>query len=411
MATITVDLRAHPIADEAAEARRNSLAKVRGERAAALDNEATRELFKQAQIVSATIHESINHIADGEFSKANVHDPNSWMGELQSYATRCAQWLQEHSPEQFTEIKNIISMTIQDKMHEMKKNISPETRRMFANVVFSVCLIAFATFIQAMVRGESWSDCFKLSFLSTLPGSIMSIVSAFIQNFIDANGLARQAVKSVGVACSQEITENVLTAIAGGLVGFTIGLLWDLLTICLESKNERQTWWQYLAAILTNLKSKGVSMIEKNIALAGASGVIAFLCPAWATICICFALPVIFGQVEEERRMRGNTSFLWTAGELTLRGLVYIPVSVWSVLTAVPARRPTVIYPEILCCEITYDLLEDPVFLGGVVCSRRVAADRVRATAMNFYNVPATMADIVPLPMLAVVVAKARDLY
>lgn len=409
MSHITFNLTNHPIAEEARKAWNKNISLIHKDPHEGLDFRAQREINQQTEVVSASIHLSVINVAEGKFNEVFVHDESGWAGQLRAYGTECCKWLAANAPEKFTEIKSIIEATIQEKLQQLQKHSTPETRQMVTTIGINVCFIAFATFMQSMTKGESWTECFKLSFLSVVPGSIMSVISYMIQQLIDSQTLAKQAVKSAMVGMSMEAAENTLTTLAGALVGFTIGILWDILSVCLESRDANQTWWQYVKVILGSYH-KALGSVERNAALAGASALVAYLFPALATFAISLSLPIIFRWVEEERKLKGNTSFLWTVGEAAFRKVSFIPLSVWYTLTYVPPKLTGKIYPREMLCGITNELLKDPVYVlhTGIVCSRHVAEERIKADGHLTPIHKAKLEDIFAMPLLASVIAKAN---
>jgi len=134
-----------------------------------------------------------------------------------------------------------------------------------------------------------------------------------------------------------------------------------------------------------------------------AAGVAVSAYSAVWTVIVVMAMTAVCGAISQRAADQETT----VVGSL-VKGLLGVPRALLGVAFP-PGPNPNV--PDELCCQITFTLLNDPVFFRGYVVSRQVAVNRLAHNGLDFYNLPAAPADIKPMPELKRLVCRYRTIF
>jgi len=330
---------------------------------------------------------------------------SSWLETMNNRKNECLKWLNEKTGFKFGAdfITDLFS-----KAYAQFEHIPKEWKLFIVKFVIYSVIIFMTSLIKEKQKGRTWHEALLESFKLLIPTSIFNFFSTSLIGFIN-----NDYIKSLIMGSFQELTEDILSNLCSGLVTFGISVFWDITTIILKSSdfkkswNDLSNWTAFIKKLFINFCQDFPSLLEKSLLLASVSSLITWLCPVWITILLCLFLPALILHIVREKKLLGFNSHICTAGKLLIDVALYIPLSTWRIFVAVPIEN-CVEYPDDLCCEITFGLLTDPVFLNGFICNREVAIKRIIETGRDFNNTEVGLNVIKEMRVLAGIVRRVN---
>mmetsp|Transcript_17204 Transcript_17204/g.28789 ORF Transcript_17204/g.28789 Transcript_17204/m.28789 type:complete len:379 (+) Transcript_17204:16-1152(+) len=264
-------------------------------------------------------------------------------------------------------------------------------------------LSSLVLFCKCRNEGQSFTEAMKSALGTVAPYAGIATMLATIQKYI-GNPLAKNIMQ--GLMAEADV---VATGILGASIsGFIAGMTWDLVENCMKLKKNGD-WRDFGDRMLKSF----VSNATKGVIY----GAIAVFCPVPLTVAVC-----IFGAFAEadmlEKFKDHKQPYVVSLGQFVWRTVTYVPYSMYDLLIASEdevkeqyAYRLELLecHCPSLVCSVTYEILDDPVFLNGAVVSRDIAERQVNQLGRDFYNDrEVTLEDIKELPELARLVRKAK---
>jgi hypothetical protein len=356
-----------------------------------------------AQLTSSCIRPALEKLAHGqtEFTPHSHPDNHSsFTQKLNKLAADAIKILNKHFPEKAKEWV----ASLQDALHEaMKKlpKVNPQLKIYFSTLVFSLVIA-----ITAAIVSSRENDLTLTEILQEMLNSVFS-TAAFggffeLMRYLGSHQLI-VGLKTITRALAIETFSSTLSLLASGLIGYFITILWDIFVAIHSDLNRNHSMMGWVFFICKSLFN---SSLDNSLQLLACS-TIALLCPAWATLLISFLVSIPILQLKETARHR-NESIYFTASRATWNIIAFIPETLWYTLVGYPTRTSIAQYPQAFLCESSSELLEDPVFFRGYIVSRSVAQTRVERDGCDFHGLPATSADVIPIPTLKAIIEKFR---
>jgi len=205
-----------------------------------------------------------------------------------------------------------------------------------------------------------------------------------------------EPIRGVLVGMGIEMTEAGISQLVYGSMGACFSSIIDIIAY-LNVNGFPNT--------CTKIK-KFVQVICDSLLVSGTvvavGSVVAYFTPMFITIIIV----AVFSYFLSKMRQRivdceGNTLI----GALA-KGLAGIPLALFRVFFPTTLASNPEMIPSELVCDITNLKLQDPVCLAGFIVERSVAMNQIQTKGQNFYNVDATVDDIVELPDLKRLMAR-----
>eukprot|EP00750_Incisomonas_marina_P032850 INCI9382.2.p1 GENE.INCI9382.2~~INCI9382.2.p1 ORF type:complete len:380 (+),score=83.35 INCI9382.2:256-1395(+) len=252
--------------------------------------------------------------------------------------------------------------------------------------LFAAAVASTITIFRCRKKDLSWTE--TMSALKN-PATVSFFAGFFASLLTD--GIST-AIGGAATAIGVELAESVCNAVGGCFVGLILGSIVDAGLSTLRQRGQNQQ------SIFKAFASEYNKAFLRNWVTAIPISVVGFFSPAWFTIVFGVAAKT-FDQYVHDLAEKRNQSKLKTLGQVLTDAVLFVPrvVSGWA--APIPDRE----YDDALVCDITDELLQDPVYLNGYFVEKAVAERQVR-TGVGFYNEPITAADIKEVPSLRSVV-------
>lgn len=359
-----------------------------------------KNIQQTVQITASCINPALEKIAEGQTGYSHQVHPDDpvFAGKLNELATKAMEIFNKYCPVKAKEWIASLQENIKLAVNKIT-NGNPQMKKAFAVIVFSLVVAIASAFISSRDNDLSYIETLKQMLMTVFPTLAFGALFACLQ-YLGTSQLII-GLKAATQALAVETFENTLSLIASGMIGFFVTILWDLFVAIYDNFNQNLSITDWVMLLGKSL----LSSFQHNSLQAICCTTVAYLCPAWATVCICVVASVYISHLKEIARIR-NENFYYTASTVTWSYISFIPQTLWYTLVGYPVFKGE--YPDVFLCEVTYELLQDPVFFRGYIVSRQVAHRRVEDYGRDFYNLPATPDDILPIPQLDAVINKVR---
>lgn len=277
----------------------------------------------------------------------------------------------------------------------------PDIPREAIHVVIFTALSSIMLYCQCVGDGQSAQEAGK-AVLSTAPAMAgFGAMVAGAQRYIGV-----PLVKNIIQGLMAEADAVQISLLGASVASFFIGVTWDFCGNCMQLKRDGK-WLQFGDRLLRSFASNAVK--------GALFGAVAFFCPVPVTVAVC-----VFGAfAENDMRQKYkdlNQPYYISLAKFVWGTVTYVPRSMIGIFTASENQaeledcRADMLdkHCPSLVCSVTYERLEDPVYLNGAVVSRYIAERQVNQLGRDFYNdCEVTLEDIKPLPEFARLLRKA----
>jgi hypothetical protein len=361
-----------------------------------------KNIQQTVQIAAACIRPALEKIADGQtdfppHSYPDSDDP-AFAEKFNQLAAKALKIFNKYCPEK----AKVWITSLQDNISKAMNKITngdPQKKKIFAVMIFSLVIAMASAFISSRDNDLTYTETLQQMLLSIFPTLSFGALFSLMQT-LGAHQLI-VGLKAATQALAIETFESTLSLIASGLIGFFVTILWDIFVTIYDNSGKGHSMMDWIGLLGQSL----LTSFQHNSLQALSCTAIAYICPAWATILICAFTSISIAQLKETARQR-NESIYFTASKAALEIIAFVPQTLWYTFVGYPVFRGE--YPEVFLCEVTYELLDDPVFFRGYVVSRSVAQRRLNDSGRDFYNMPATPDDVLPIPKLKTIVDNVR---
>lgn len=357
-----------------------------------------KNIQQTVHITASCIKPALEKIADGKtgFSSSVNPDDPIFTERFNHLATKAMEILNKYCPVKAKEWITSLQESVTKAINKITDG-DPQKKKFFALIVFSLVIAMTSAFISSRDNDLTYTETLQQMLMTVFPTITFGALFACIQS-LSANQLIL-GLKYATQALAVETFESTLSLLASGLVGFFVTILWDVFVAIYDNYDKNHSAIDWILLLGKSL----LTSFEHNSLQAACCTAVAYLCPAWATVLICAFASIYISQLKETSKMR-NESIYYTVSRTTWSYIAVIPQTLWYSLVGYPAFRGD--YPEVFLCEMTFELLNDPVFFRGYIVSRYVAERRIDEYGRDFYNLPATADDIIPMPQLSNVIDK-----
>lgn len=258
-------------------------------------------------------------------------------------------------------------------------------QRAIQGCIFNCGIGACTALIVGIINGDSTPNIIANSGISAMYAGLGGGIYAF------GNVLITQFIETLKASGGINISALSLFLTADFCFGLIITVL-DIIYQLYLLSNEGFTW----ANIHKRLKIL-LDDLAVNIATIGVSSLAACMLPFYTALATILTFSVVVSMLHLRcDELSPGDSFA---------------VSVWKGLRSIPmmlfAHGSTEIMLDCMLDSKTKEVLDDPVFVKGVIVSRSTAQRR-QQTGLDFWNGPMTADDIVSMPELAELVQKYR---
>jgi hypothetical protein len=278
----------------------------------------------------------------------------------------------------------------------------PEMTREVTHVVMFTSLSSILLFCQCVGDGQTKAEACKTVLYTTPAMAGFGLVVASVQKFVGVP-LVKHILQ--GLVAESDIAK--ISLLGSCVSSFFVGIAWDIIGNCMQLMRDH------------NLKEFGDRFLRSfasNSFKAILYGAVASFCPTPITVLVC-----IFGAfAEDDMRQKDrdlNQPYYISLGDFIFRTAMFVPYTMYDMLLATDEEMADVDNFRLelfdrncpaLVCSVTYDVLDDPVYLNGAVVSRYIAERQVNHLGRDFYNDrEVTLDDIKELPEFRRLLRKA----
>lgn len=278
----------------------------------------------------------------------------------------------------------------------------PDVPAEVTHVVMFTTLSSIMLFCQCLGDGQTRAEACRTVIYSAPAMAGFGVIVAAIQKYVGVP-LVKNIVQ--GLMAEADVVEIGL--LGSCVSSFFVGITWDVIGNCMQLKKDGK-WGDFGDRLLHSFASNSVKAILY--------GAVAFFCPVPMTVLIC-----IFGAfAEDDMRQKYRDlkqPYYVSLGDFIFRTVMYVPHSMYDILFATDDEVENLEDFRLelferncpaLVCSVTYEVLDDPVYLNGAVVSRYIAERQVNHLGTDFYNNGmVTLADIKELPEFRRLIRKA----
>jgi hypothetical protein len=196
--------------------------------------------------------------------------------------------------------------------------------------------------------------------------ALVNLLLQLMKPMLSDAAVALAATKAAAFASISESAMNtIITSAVTGIFSVVVDVLFHF-------KNNGWKGWRTLPRVI-------LDSVISTLALIGATTAVAPFLPWLGTLAVGITVSLGFTMLRSAASKQGYSmiTYLWRK--------------------IFPATIPTI--PDWACCSVTGNRMTQPVIIRGYLCDRTVAEQRIRETQRDFWNAPATMDDIISMPL------------
>lgn len=269
--------------------------------------------------------------------------------------------------------------------------LPPEYQKSLAGGIFAAVVVAIAIVLRSEHRGLNSKETRDELINACIPVAIITVVMNSLRP------MSTSAVRVVSTAACLELAESTFNVLGGAAVALIGTALFDVAREISSKKDFKSA--HFGKKCLEFLKRFGSKLIRNTPAVAACSAA-SYLCPAMYTLIFCTAGSLMYEHLRNQAEARQQSvvsAALSAAGSV----LLFVPRLVVAPFIAPPTEESyEEQIPDALCCDITQEILKDPVYLRAFFVERAVAERQVQDTDGDFHGTPCTLDDIKPVPCL-----------